>query len=97
MPVRKGHLNYMISIEIYFNQLKEKFDYKKMIIKESDLKKIILNLEKYDLNWLWTIVAFRKYLFSYIKWMSWSKEFKQSLIKTREYYELVNKINDFFL
>ncbi len=43
-----------------------------------------------------TIVEFRKFLFQYVKWIPWSKEWKQQVLSCKDYQELKNQIIDFF-
>ena len=43
-----------------------------------------------------TIVEFRKFLFQYVKWIPWSKEWKQKVLVCKDYLELKNQIKDFF-
>lgn len=42
------------------------------------------------------VVAFRKHLFQYIKWISWSKEWKRTISVIKDYGELVKEIEKFF-
>ena len=41
------------------------------------------------------ILEFRKHLFNYIKWIPWSKEFKQKVAQIKDYENLTNEINNF--
>jgi tRNA-dihydrouridine synthase len=43
-----------------------------------------------------TIVEFRKFLFQYVKWIPWSKEWKQQVLGCKNYQELKNHIIDLF-
>lgn len=43
-----------------------------------------------------TIVEFRKFLFQYVKWIPWSKEWKQQVLVCKDYQELKNQIINFF-
>ena len=43
-----------------------------------------------------TIVEFRKFLFQYVKWIPWSKEWKQQVLVCKDYQELKNQIITFF-
>lgn len=42
-------------------------------------------------------IEFRKHIFSYIKWLSWSKQFKQGIVWIRGYIELKRYIEEYFL
>lgn len=41
-------------------------------------------------------VDFRKYLFGYIKWISWNKELKQKVVNIKDFSSLYNTINTHF-
>jgi tRNA-dihydrouridine synthase len=43
-----------------------------------------------------TIVEFRKFLFQYVKWISWSKEWKQQVINCKDYQGFKNQIITLF-
>ena len=43
-----------------------------------------------------TIIEFRKFLFQYVKWIPWSKEWKQQVLVCKDYQELKDRIIDFF-
>jgi hypothetical protein len=43
-----------------------------------------------------TLAEFRKHLFQYVKWIPWSKEFKQKVSTISEYNPLVQEIQKFF-
>ena len=43
-----------------------------------------------------TIVEFRKFLFQYVKWIPWSKEWKQQVLSCKDYQQLKNQILDLF-
>ena len=43
-----------------------------------------------------TIVEFRKFLFQYVKWIPWSKEWKQQVLICKDYKELKDSIVDLF-
>jgi tRNA-dihydrouridine synthase B len=42
------------------------------------------------------LVQFRKHLFQYIKWLTWSKEFKVEISQIKGYENFVNKMKSFF-
>ena len=42
------------------------------------------------------IIEFRKFLFQYVKWIPWSKEWKQQVLVCKDYQELKDRIIDFF-
>lgn len=58
-------------------------------------KRIEKNLKWWDFQ-PHTIVEFRKYLFQYVKWIPWSKEWKQSILSCKWYHELRDSIIEFF-
>ena len=43
-----------------------------------------------------SIVEFRKFLFQYVKWIPWSKEWKQKVLSCKDYQELKEQIIDLF-
>jgi tRNA-dihydrouridine synthase len=43
-----------------------------------------------------SIVEFRKFLFQYVKWISWSKEWKQHVLECKDYKELKKHIISLF-
>ena len=43
-----------------------------------------------------TIVEFRKFLFQYVKWIPWSKEWKQRILNCKDYLELKDQIVNLF-
>jgi len=43
-----------------------------------------------------TIVEFRKFLFQYVKWIPWSKEWKQEVLNCKNYQELKDQIINLF-
>jgi len=43
-----------------------------------------------------TIVEFRKFLFQYVKWIPWSKEWKQQVLTCKDYQQLKNQIINLF-
>ena len=43
-----------------------------------------------------SIVEFRKFLFQYVKWIPWSKEWKQNVINCKDYIELKKHISPLF-
>ena len=53
------------------------------------------NQNKSDLN-PHTIVEFRKFLFQYVKWIPWSKEWKQQILSCKDYQELKREIHNLF-
>jgi len=82
------HLEYMISYENYFQEQKIKF--KDVLVMPENLKMNIKNPQAI------TLAEFRKHLFQYVKWIPWSKEFKQKISTISEYEPLVNEIQKFF-
>lgn len=53
------------------------------------------NNKKLDFQ-LHTIVEFRKFLFQYVKWIPWSKERKQDVLRCKNYKELKMQIIELF-
>ena len=83
------HLDYMISYENFFQEQKAKY------------KNILTMPEKLNINiknpQAITLAEFRKHLFQYVKWIPWSKEFKQKVSTISEYKELVEEIQEFLI
>ena len=95
-----NHLDYSIACGQRFD---EKIADKSWEIAIQDLKiplerlenKIKENQNKSDLQ-PHTIVEFRKFLFQYVKWIPWSKEWKQKVLTCKDHQELRYQIIDFF-
>ena len=94
------HLNYSIVCDDWFNEkianksgniniqdLEIPFDWIEEHCRNNEKK---LNFQPH------TIVEFRKFLFQYVKWISWSKEWKQMILSCKNYLELKNYIITFF-
>lgn len=92
------HLNLMINYEIQFQKNIETFEHWNSET-SSNIEIILKNKKNLKLGTnsqeLRTIVEFRKHLFNYIKWIPWSKEFKQKIAQIKEYDNLVDEINNF--
>ncbi len=94
------HLDYSIACDQWFD---EKIANKSWEISIQDLNislerlkiRVQENKNKSDLQ-PHTIVEFRKFLFQYVKWIPWSKEWKQQVLTCKDYQELKNQIIDFF-
>jgi tRNA-dihydrouridine synthase B len=82
------HLDYMISYENYFQE--QKIKYKNILAMPDGLKINVKNPQAI------TLAEFRKHLFQYVKWIPWSKEFKQKVSTIAEYKPLVEEIQKFF-
>ena len=90
------HLDYSIACDQRFD---EKIANKSWEITMEDLNiplervenKVKENQKKSDLK-PHTIVEFRKFLFQYVKWISWSKERKQQVLGCKDYQKLKNQI-----
>lgn len=82
------HLNLMIDYEIQLQKNIKKPLEIKILVKNS--KSIDTNIPQPRL-----IVEFRKHLFNYVKWIPWSKEFKQKIAQIKDYKNIVNEINNF--
>lgn len=82
------HLNLMIDYQIQFE---------KNIQSSWDIKILLKNSKSIDTQTpqLRLIVEFRKHLFNYVKWIPWSKEFKQKITQIKDYEKLVDEINNF--
>lgn len=90
------HLDLMCWVEIYYNN-PNNFDKNSNLVmpKYEDLLEIVKWLDKY--NWfLKSPIEFRKHLFGYIKGLSNNKEFKQWIVKIRDYNNLVDYIKKYF-
>jgi len=81
------HLDYMISYENYFQEQKAK--YKSILVMPEELEINVKNPQAI------TLAEFRKHLFQYVKWIPWSKEFKQKVSTISEYNSLVEEIQKF--
>ena len=88
------HLDYMIIYEQYFQEHIKKFKWKLSMPTEKSLNEI-RKLPTKD-YWLRVILEFRKHLFQYVKWIPWSKEFKQKVSMITEYEQLVEETQKFF-
>jgi len=84
------HLNLMIDYEIQFQKNIQTSWNIEILLKES--KSIDIHTPQPRL-----IVEFRKHLFNYVKWIPWSKEFKQKIAQIKDYENLVNEINNFLI
>jgi len=95
------HLDYSIACDQWFD---EKIASKSWEITVEELNislewiedRIKENQKKSDLQ-PHTIVEFRKFLFQYVKWIPWSKEWKQQVLTCKDYQELKSQIIDLFL
>ena len=85
------HLDYMISYEEYFQEQKENFT-GILTMPSSDI--ICHHPKKSSVI---IISEFRKHLFQYVKWIPWSKEFKQKVAMIVDYRQLVKEIQEFFV
>ena len=81
------HLDYMISYENYFQE--QKSTYKNILAMPENLE-----INKKNPQTI-TLAEFRKHLFQYVKWIPWSKEFKQKVSTISEYKPLVEEIQKF--
>lgn len=99
------HLDLSIGFEIYSKKVindPQENNYMTFKIKMPTLKDIENEYNNYDnlpneeKEGIRAWVEFRKHLFSYLKWLPDSKEFKQDLIHIREYKQLRNMIINFF-
>ena len=95
-----SHLDYSIACDQRFD---EKIASKSWEITIEDLNiplewlqdRIKENQNKSDLQ-PHTIVEFRKFLFQYVKWIPWSKEWKQQVLSCKDYQELKDQIINLF-
>lgn len=97
------HLDYSVACDQWFDEIiLTKKEWNDKII-TSDLnislewleKRCEENLKKSDFQ-PHTIVEFRKFLFQYVKWIPWSKEWKQNVLTCKWYHEIRNQILSFF-
>lgn len=88
------HLKLMVILEIKFNEMKKSKYLEEIDINE--IKDLIKNISKINLEWLRTPIIFRKHLFAYIKWVKESKNLKQEIITVKNFYELNERIEKFF-
>ena len=94
------HLNYSIACDQRFEEKiankQWEITIKNLAISSNRIEdKIKENEKKYKFQ-PHTIVEFRKFLFQYVKWISWSKERKQQVLNCRDYQELKDKILSLF-
>lgn len=76
----------------------EEIDHIYMLIKYSIEKKndhIIRNNKQYNLHELRCGIDFRKYVFGYIKWLSYTKELKYKIIATKNFSDLYHHIQQY--
>jgi len=62
----------------------------------AQLEDIAADLWNYDLSPLRSVIEYRKYLFNYVKWIEWGKEFKRQVSQIRNYDELFEAVDAFF-
>lgn len=94
------HLELNIATELYYHQ--EQSSGKNHLEEVSTTTLLQLthkyeNLSTEQRQSLKTPLEFRKHLFNYVKWLRGSKEFKVGLTTIREYNQLKDYINNFFL
>ena len=94
------HLDYSIACDQWFDErIASKFW--EIVVQDLNIplerieNKVKENKNKSDLQ-PHTIVEFRKFLFQYVKWIPWSKEWKQQALNYKSYQELVDWINSLF-
>ena len=85
------HLELMVRSEQYFEQQAKQWS---GALKMPEVKK--LPAIQFPVNEQ-IVVAFRKHLFQYIKWISWSKEWKRTIAVIKDYKALVEEIEKFLL
>ena len=94
------HLDYSIACDQRFDE-KVASEQREIVFQDLDIpidwinNRIKENKQKPNLQ-PHTIVEFRKFLFQYIKWIPWSKEWKQEVLSCKDYQELKNNIIDLF-
>ena len=94
------HLDYSIACDQWFD---EKIANKSWEVTIQDLDiplerieyKVKENQEKTNFQ-PHTIIEFRKFLFQYVKWIPWSKEWKQEVLNCKYYMDLKNHIINLF-
>ena len=95
------HLEYMISYENFFQNwdMEKLKDGNIMVMPtKKEIEKYIPKIKNLSSKSqaLRSIPEFRKHLFQYVKWIPWSKEFKQKVSTITEYKPLVKEIQKFF-
>ena len=94
------HLDYSIACDQRFDE-KVASEQREIVFQDLDIpidwinNRIKENKQKPNLQ-PHTIVEFRKFLFQYVKWIPWSKEWKQEVLSCKDYQELKNNIIDLF-
>lgn len=83
------HLELTVRSEQYFEQQEKQWSGVLEMPEAKELPKI-----QFPVNEA-IVVAFRKHLFQYIKWITWSKEWKRTISVIKDYEELVNEIVKF--
>ena len=94
------HLDFSIACDQWFD---ERIANKSWEVTIQDLKipfdwlkdRVVENQKKSDLQ-PHTIVEFRKFLFQYVKWIPWSKEWKQQVLSCKNYQDLKEQIKNLF-
>lgn len=84
------HLELMVRSEQYFQQQAMQWS---GVLNMPEVKK--LPKIQFPINEQ-IVVAFRKHLFQYITWITWSKEWKRTIAVIKDYEELVKEIEKFF-
>ncbi len=94
------HLNYAIAYAHFFQEQIIHFKWTFIMPTQKTLTNIIAeckHLSFKNQSFHRSLVEFRKHLFQYVKWIPWSKEFKQKVSHIKEYNQLVKEIQNFFL
>jgi len=95
------HLHLSIAIEIRYKDQSEKFSSKDSenlkMPNIDEIETIIQKISSYEKSFKFrAVIEFRKFLFNYVKWIPWSKEFKVKVSTIWWYQELISTIDDFF-
>lgn len=105
LEVALDHLNLSVKSEIYFrdhsvtpDKVEPKTD---TYINYTFPMPTLSQLENYDITgkaeWLYSTIEFRKFLFNYVKGIPGSKDFKVKVSSIKDYGQLIDEINKFFL
>lgn len=89
------HLQLFAQFEVYVKQQIYSFVWDVFPFPNlSTLESIDLKDNYWDISF--SVIEFRKFLFNYVKWIEWSKEFKIAITQIKDYNKLVEKIEEFF-
>ena len=94
------HLDYYIACDQWFDEKivnnEEDIDMMDLEVPIKWIRERIVENRKLEDFYPHTIVEFRKFLFQYVKWIPWSKEWKQKVLECKNYKELKDMIEKLF-